>query len=270
MSKTSCRKHRFMFASVMVVFAVLLLASTGCKKDDDDIIVQPDVGGTHYYAVDMFSDLINVQVNQASGLYSYLQLAGPVPIGVGQDTITPATGLGSGAYYDGDSNMWAINPDKFLAMGGFGNIVLGVPVYSSTYPATTIAGMYNWLSMDYDPSDDSALADYGTLQINADGTWEIWTNIDGTTYPASTDDTGTWVDQSNGLLSIMSDGLGGAKIGNVAICPSANGNILIMHYAVSTPFGMVYGMIVGTQDGLAVTIVVNLSGDDDLIMNVKR
>jgi hypothetical protein len=235
---------------IVLLLAVACLLSAGCKKKSDNpiIIIQPDVGGTHYYGVDMYGDLLNAQINEASEVYSWLQLAGPTPIGVGQGALTPASGLSTYAYYDADPDddtMWALNPGKFAALGGDGFAMLCVPVVSSQYNAASIAGMYNILSMDLDPDDGSVTSDYGTLEITAAGAWKIWWNIDGTAEPLLSDDEGTWTDNGNGLVTVFSAGLGG-NIGNIAFYPSANGNILVMNYGVFHPmFGAAYGMIVG-------------------------
>lgn len=237
---------------LLLVFLALLvcLGSTGCKKKDDKAvpIIQPDVGGTHYYAVSMFGDLLNAQVNEASALYSWLQLAGPNLIGVGEGALTPASGLSTYAFTDADpadDTMWALNPGKFIAVGGDGFNMLGVPVVSSNYTVASITGMYNILCMDLDPSDDSITSDYGTLQINADHTWELWWNVDGTTSPSSFDEDGTWTDLGNGLVTIYANGMG-VNLGKLAFYPSVNGNLLVMHYGASHPvFGSMYGMIVG-------------------------
>jgi hypothetical protein len=236
----------------MLVFLALVvcLGSTGCKKKDDKAIpiIQPDVGGTHYYGASMFGDLLNVQVNEASALYSYLQLAGPNLIGVGQDALIPTTGLSTYAFYNADLSappMWALNPGKFVALGGDGYNMLGVPVVSSQYTVASITGMYNILSMDYDPAEPSVTSDYGTLQINADHTWEIWFNVDGSTAPATSEDNGTWTDGGNGFVSTYSNEMG-ANIGKFAIYPSANGNIFVMQYGAYHPvYGWMYGMLVG-------------------------
>ncbi len=231
---------------ILLVFCAFAICAgtTGCKKSDEAvIIIQPNVGGPHYYAVDMYGDLVNAQVNVASETCSFFQLEGPSPIGVGKSDLTPAGGgLGIYAYYDEEGNMWAVNPDKFVVMGGDGNIVIGVPVYSGTYPATVIADMYNYLSFEYDSHTGEVDAYYGTLDIDAAGTWKIYESIDGTTNPASNTDSGTWTDKGNGRISIMVDSLGGARIGNIAVFPSASGNILIMNYGVMGIYGMIIGL----------------------------
>lgn len=234
----------FVFLALAVCFS-----STGCKKSDDDpiIIIQPDVGGPHYYCASMYGDFLDVQLNETSALYSYRKLAGPTPLGVGQGAITPATGLGTHAYYDADpddSTMWALNPGHFLAIGGDDFNMLGVPVVSGQYTVASITGMYNVLSMDYDRGDDSVTSDYGTLQINADNTWKLWWTVDGSTAPATSDGEGSWADGGDGLISITDNTMG--KIGRMAICPSANGNILVMYYNIYHPvYGSMYGLIVG-------------------------
>jgi len=235
------------FMSLLFVFLALAICfgSTGCKKSDDDpiIIIQPDVGGTHYYAVSMFGDFVKAQVNETSQLYSYLQLAGINPIGVGQGALTPASGLSTFAFTDadpGDDTMWALNPGKFVAMGGDTNAILGVPLISTQYTVASVTGMYNILSMDYDPTGPEITSDYGTLEINADHTWKLWWNLDGTTAPASNEGNGTWSDGGNGLVSITEATMG--YLGRIAFYPSANGNILIMHYNVGTTYGMIVGL----------------------------
>jgi hypothetical protein len=196
---------------------------------------------------DMYGNFLDVQVNEASALYSWLQLAGPDHIGVGQGELTPATGLSTYAFYNADPDddtMWALNPGKFAAIGGDGYAMLAVPAVSGEYIVASIEGMYNILSMEYEPAASSETSDYGTLEINADHTWTIWWNVDGSTAPATNDGEGTWADAGNGRISIKLTGLG--NLGQMAIYPSANGNILVMYYRFSHPiYGSFYGMIVG-------------------------
>jgi hypothetical protein len=240
--------------ALLLVFAAVLVVVTGCKKSDDDVILprkQPDVGGPHFYAFDIWGDCFNVQVNEAAGLYSYKKIVGPAPVGVGQGSMTLAPGFGAHAYYDDDDGtMFATVPGKVLAIGGDENAMVGVPVHSGAYVATDIAGMYNYLSWDYDTTWDELSTSYGTILINDDGTWEVFDEIDGTANPASAIDSGTWEDEGDGLVTVTSATFG--KYGTLAIYPSANGNLLTMRYQYRMGGDTYVGSVVALEQNLGI------------------
>jgi hypothetical protein len=148
--------------------------------------------------------------------------------------------------------MWSTVPSKVLAMGGDDHIMLGVPVTSTAYVTSEIAGMYNYLSWDYDTSWDEVTGDYGTLKVYADGTWASYYQLDGTAHPTSAVDWGTWTDDGKGLITVNSDVLG--KLGTLAIYPSANGNLLVMRYQYRESGDTYTGAIIGLEQNLGVGV----------------
>jgi hypothetical protein len=244
MLKTAERERGFVFALVMVAFIALALAATGCKKDDDDpiIIIQPDVGGTMYYAATNYGDLVKFQLNTTTEEYSFLQLEGTSPIGVGQGGLIHQAGLGTYAYKDADpaeGKMYAAIPDKLVALGGDGLLSAALPVISTSYVVASVTGMYNYISFQDDDLDDVFDAEYGTLLIE-NGTWKVYETVDGTAFPASNVAQGTWTDNGNGIISIYTEGIPG-KFGSVIVHPSANGKILVMNML------QFYGILLGLE-----------------------
>ncbi len=226
---------------LMVIAASVMI--TGCKKSDDNpiIIVQPDVGGTLYWASSMYGDLLSYQLNTATPAYSYRKIEGPSPIGVGKGDLVLQGGLGAYAYKDadpGDDTMHAALPGKLAVVGGDDFIAAGVPQITSSYNIASIEGMYNIIFYQYDFDSDENSGWYGTLDIVNDGTFKVWMEIDGTTYPASNFDQGTWTDNGDGRVYIYADSMLG-KFGTAAFYPSANGTIFVMNMP------KVRGMLIG-------------------------
>jgi hypothetical protein len=244
---------RVLWAAAILLAATVMFA--GCKKSSSDTVLprrQPDVGGPHFYAFDLWGDCFNVQVNEGAGLYSFKKIVGPAPVGVGQGTMTAAAGFGTHAYYDDDDGtMFATVPSTILGIGGLDNAIVGVPVHSGAYDATEIAGMYNYLSWDYDTTWDELSTSYGTFLVNSDLTWEAFDEVDGTVNPASAVDGGTWEDNGDGLITITSNTFG--KYGTLAVYPSVNGNLIAMRYQYRLGGDTYLGSVIGLEQNLGIS-----------------
>ncbi|MHC4662324.1 MAG: hypothetical protein ACYS8W_11605 [Planctomycetota bacterium] len=245
----SIKRH---FAAICILAAVLFLTASltqgGCGKDKKKPFFipppeRPDIGGVVYNAAMSVGDLLTYEINTSTLEYSVLisegQYAGFIDCG----SITATGGFGPEVYTSDDSDKIVLLPGKMILVSTLDNdFIVGVPQVMSPYTVADITGIYNFVHCGMDHETSIAYSEYGTLQINLDGTWGAWPLEDAATTLNPPDIEGSWTDRGNGIVDILgyiTDIGMMIKMGNLMVAPSGNGNIIVLDKYVSA-FGTLF------------------------------
>ncbi len=208
------------FAFILLSFALILGACGGGGSDNNNTASPPPTGT--YNAAGSVGDLLTYTLNNNLE-YTYSVEEGIYKGSTGSGTLTPLTGYGNYVYTTTLGDPVVLLPNNLVIAGAMGMMIVGVPELTTDYTPSEIAGLYNYV--EYVNSAQS----YGTFEVFEDGTWKSW---DETNKQLSTSDgSGTWVDQGNGVIEVMN---GSTKIANAMLLPSSDGGkVIVIDYTGS-------------------------------------
>lgn len=220
---------------VSICMALMLGACGGSSGGDGGttppVVTHP--GSVTFNAAKSVGDLVTYTLNPAGGTYTWVGVQ-PVDPG-GGGTMTPIPGWGSYVYdLSGTDGECVLLPNKLaLVEDDAGALYAGVPQLTTNYNSAAIQGMYNYVGWD----NGSEEFDYGTFEITATN-WYAWSTQNGTVAgQGAADDTGTWTDNGNGVITAMQ---GPTHVANVLLRPAGNETLLVVDL-VADP-GMYFGV----------------------------
>ncbi|MBW2299737.1 MAG: hypothetical protein JRF46_05535 [Deltaproteobacteria bacterium] len=252
--KLLAKNLRYVLLAGVAALGLITILATGGGGG-----VTTTTSGTTYNSGGSIGDLLTYTINTSNLSYSYnivesdFELAGTTGSGTlthnDDGTYTPSS----------DPNARLILLPNTLLVGGAdltvsGNpttmLFAGVPALTTSYTATEIAGIYNYINFQCDDSLDSGQCAagyksyYGTFKVDAGGTWEASDGDLGATPPAAVVNSGTWKDLGNGRISVVS---GGNEIVKMMLLPSASGGKVMIGDLKNVDGVQGPGIIVGVK-----------------------
>jgi hypothetical protein len=243
------RKVRYLLLGAVLALGLIAVIGSGGDDDSTASVDLDSIGGTIYNGAQSIGDLFQVAFNPTTLNYMAVVIEGDEEGESETGTLSPMAGYTQYVYETADHVPVIIFPDNvFIAIPGGGDegLMVGVPSLAGNYTAADIAGVYNFVQFAGTAGDIANYeGSYGTFKVDAGGTWEVSDGGDlGATIPPVPDDSGTWVDQGNGIIYAYS---GGNKVANVMIHPSYAGNdteqVLIIDINDGTDRGIMLGVM---------------------------
>ena len=191
-------------------------------------------------------DLLTYTLNPSTLEYAYSILEPASARTTGAGVLTPVSGFGQYVYTTSDNDTVLLFPNNLclVAPRDGDGLIAGVPTLSTNYSTSGLAGDYNYVNAHvYGTNCDS---DHGTFRVDAGGTWSAWSQSN---FVGVADETGTWVDQGNGIIYIYQNfGAGDVKVGHLMVLPgTSGGKLLVVDHYCTVAGNEKYGITLGTK-----------------------